>query len=579
MTYTKSLSKCQLLFQEYKEARLNAGVPLLKQFETDNVKSDRRFIEHHFPELKEGVVPNNKGPDGCMKATISEEQYVFINTCTAANNWAGSIINSDLLVNSPKEVLVGLDAEWNKGDTGIRLLQLSFPDHLVAVFDLQQMEVYDEPRRPFPNMLKQLLHLKCIVACGSQVGGDCGQLEQIQVNIDHHLDLKQAAIQHDSEQPHGTGLQGLSRRYLQLHIDKFGQHEDWSIRPLESGGDLIKYAALDALLSRKLGEELVCLLLQRPGGMIETPAGLRVGQKVDLFLAGKVATSGTVEFIGFAGQQKQWGTITIGKGKALLKVDDVFIRGSKLPFSFNAQGTPEEPKSLSWDKKKKTIGDIFKESNGDCVVAVRSSSLITKLELGDESSGAMAGTPSSSKSGHSGVALGRLAAGEAVGSSSANSAGTASGSASTQQVLESVPAPIPALVPASVPESVLAPVLVPELGPASVPALVPASVPASGPASGPESGPVSGQSLWASCAGSGSGVNSAGVDADSGTQQEGRPQHEQDYWSVEDILACEEIDWVVDEVREAAESPSRSRSKYDLWHQFHDLPMPKSCPK
>jgi hypothetical protein len=70
--------------------------------------------------------------------------------------------------------------------------------------------------------------------------------------------------------------------------------------------------------------------------MIETPAGLRVGQKVDLFLAGKVAASGTVEFIGFAGQQKRWGTITIGKGKALLKVDDVFIRGSKLPFSFNA---------------------------------------------------------------------------------------------------------------------------------------------------------------------------------------------------------------------------------------------------
>jgi hypothetical protein len=60
-----------------------------------------------------------------MKATILEEQYVFINTCAAANNWAGSIINSNLLVNSPKEVLVGLDAEWNKGDTGIHLLQLS----------------------------------------------------------------------------------------------------------------------------------------------------------------------------------------------------------------------------------------------------------------------------------------------------------------------------------------------------------------------------------------------------------------------------------------------------------------------
>jgi hypothetical protein len=282
-----------------------------------------------------------------MKATISEEQYVFINTCSGANNWAGSILNSDLFTNNPKEVLVGLDAKWNKGDTGIRVLQVSFPGHLVAVFDLQEMYVYDEPRRPFPNMLQRLLQLKCIVACGSQIGRDCSRLEKIQVNIDRRLDLKQAVIRHNSEQPHGTGLQGLSRQYLQLHVDKFGQQEDWSICPFESGGDLIKYATLDAHLSLKLGEEVTRLLLQRPGGMIETPAGLTVGQKLDLFLAGKVAASGTVEFIGFAGQQKRWGMTTVGKGKALLKVEKVFVRGSKLPFSFNARGTPDEPKDLS----------------------------------------------------------------------------------------------------------------------------------------------------------------------------------------------------------------------------------------
>jgi len=154
MTYTKSLSECELLFQQYKEARLNAGVPLLKQFETDNVKSDCRFIEHHFPELKEGVVPNDKGPDGIVKASISEEQYVYIKTLSAADSWAGSIVNSELFASNPREVLVGLDAEWNRGDTGIRVLQLSFPGHLVAVFDLQEMEVYGEPRRPFPAMLK-----------------------------------------------------------------------------------------------------------------------------------------------------------------------------------------------------------------------------------------------------------------------------------------------------------------------------------------------------------------------------------------------------------------------------------------
>jgi hypothetical protein len=72
MTFTKSHSELFLLFQQYKEARLNAGQPLLKCFETNNVQGDQRFMENHFLELKDGVVPYDKGPDGCMKATISE---------------------------------------------------------------------------------------------------------------------------------------------------------------------------------------------------------------------------------------------------------------------------------------------------------------------------------------------------------------------------------------------------------------------------------------------------------------------------------------------------------------------------
>jgi hypothetical protein len=53
------------------------------------------------------------------------------------------------------------------------------------------------------------------------------------------------------------------------------------------------------------------------------------------------------------------------------------------------------------------------------------------------------------------------------------------------------------------------------------------------------------------------------------------PQHDQ-IFTVEDLLNSEDIDWVTDNIEEP---PSCGRSKCDLEHQFHDLPMPKGCPK
>jgi hypothetical protein len=53
------------------------------------------------------------------------------------------------------------------------------------------------------------------------------------------------------------------------------------------------------------------------------------------------------------------------------------------------------------------------------------------------------------------------------------------------------------------------------------------------------------------------------------------PQHDQ-IFTVEDLLNSEDINWVTDNIEEP---PSCCRSKCDLGHQFHDLPMPKGCPK
>jgi hypothetical protein len=53
------------------------------------------------------------------------------------------------------------------------------------------------------------------------------------------------------------------------------------------------------------------------------------------------------------------------------------------------------------------------------------------------------------------------------------------------------------------------------------------------------------------------------------------PQYDQ-IFTVDDLLNSEDINWVTDNIEEP---PSCGRSKCDLEHQFHDLPMPKGSPK
>ena len=85
------------------------------------------------------------------------------------------------------------------------------------------------------------------------------RLEKLGVNMVHLIELGELAMKHDPDQPDGTGIQALAKRYLRQHLPK----------DLQSGGgwshssityDQIEYAACDALVSRLLAEVLLTLV-------------------------------------------------------------------------------------------------------------------------------------------------------------------------------------------------------------------------------------------------------------------------------------------------------------------------------
>lgn len=107
LKFTKAQSEMEMIMQEYKVARINAGFPKLKHYETDNVQANWEFIERILPERKENVVPfqpNNLLP----VATMDGEKIVYITTSEAANEYAKAIVDK---FQGKEMVCYGLDAE------------------------------------------------------------------------------------------------------------------------------------------------------------------------------------------------------------------------------------------------------------------------------------------------------------------------------------------------------------------------------------------------------------------------------------------------------------------------------------
>jgi hypothetical protein len=115
-------------------------------------------------------------------------------------------------------------------------------------------------------------------------------------------------------------MRALCARLLGIGVDKFEQDADWS-GDLEP--ELLRYAALlDAALSLRLCARLLPLALGvHQQGLVEAPTtDLVTGENVEFLYRGRVCAVGKVEFDGNNGRQRKWGTLTIGRGRSLLRI-------------------------------------------------------------------------------------------------------------------------------------------------------------------------------------------------------------------------------------------------------------------
>jgi hypothetical protein len=351
LVFTKSMYELARVMSDYKQSRNNANATPLKRFESDNLHGDGGLWMNFFKdELSQGVVAPT-----CVTVVDNDLPFADIKNCatpivstTRANFWARAAIRElqELTSSVPDTPFhIGLDTENNYSFDGsvdssiTHTLQICMPNEEVTVFHLSKMGATSP--EDFPAKLKEFLEHSKIVACGRQIGGDLSRLRKLGVKIGRRIELQQLAIRHDPSQPDGTSLAALARRYKRLNLDKTGQSHtnDYSFHPLPPR--LVKYAALDALLSLQIYNVISGLLQQQRNGkdIVEAPDSLHEGMQAELHIGGRLAAHVTISFVGAVtggAESRLWGGHLVGKGKALVQIDKVIRGNARVPHLFKS---------------------------------------------------------------------------------------------------------------------------------------------------------------------------------------------------------------------------------------------------
>ena len=267
---------------------------------------------------------------------IRQDDFREIKSSAEANNVGIALLNfldkKDFRICG---CLAGLDSEWNPFDGTSDIthtLALSIEGKPVYVFNLTEMKV--TAPMDFPEQLKKFLEDIRIMACGRNVGVDLARLSKLGVVVPYRVELRQLALEVD-EKIVKTGLADLAAHFFKVHMDKGPRIMDWSASPLPPV--MLKYAALDGLMSRLLGRLLMRMSQQQPIN-VDT---IQVGHVVEIHISRKVVARGKILFIG--GQQgvaRQWGAMIIGEGKALIELTEVLVPGQQPPFDYTNEKQP-----------------------------------------------------------------------------------------------------------------------------------------------------------------------------------------------------------------------------------------------
>ena len=385
-TYTKSNSEIEPVINKYRAVRENAGVESLDRFESDG-GSDRLVWEKVFKDnLSRGVVPfEPEAPPGLVRYELADGNITQITSISAANEWATAMITNISDSRSLTEIHIGLDCEWNRSSHDItRTLALSFPSEVCSasavLFNLSEMGVrsWNDRFCLFPEKLANLLQMEKVVPVGVNIGVDIKRLADLGLNLSRFIDVSEIAKQVQGDSVTGFGMKHLCARYLSVDVDKFGQDADYSVSPLPP--PLVQYACLDAYLSRILETVLSQILkssvatAKKPSTVFQVGATAYYRHRRDKPPAAEVE----IVFVGAAsGEKRKWGTLTIGRGKVLVRLKRVMNTSVRAPFSFNPSEADRKNGIKSWDKKNCTLETLLKESkDGAAVIPVLAQRLV-----------------------------------------------------------------------------------------------------------------------------------------------------------------------------------------------------------
>ena len=154
---------------------------------------------------------------------------------------------------------------------------------------------------------------------------DCLRIENLGVFIKHRFELRDAACYNNPDVT-GTSLENLALSYLGLSINKTHRDEDFSVFPLPI--HLQRYAALDSLVSRRLGELLYQKKIENANDIV-SPTSLQIQEKVAYMIGQRIAAIRTLDFIGGNRYQRRYGNTTVGSNKVLFKISKVKLPSTK----------------------------------------------------------------------------------------------------------------------------------------------------------------------------------------------------------------------------------------------------------
>jgi hypothetical protein len=156
----------------------------------------------------------------------------------------------------------------------------------------------------------------------------------------------------------------LSRRYCRLKVGnkEYGQDANYEVDILPTA--LIKYGAIDAMMSRMVAWELLRLTASTNLTIQVPPASVRVGMAVYVMWYGKKRASGIVITIGNdrgRGEACKWGEHLVGSGKVLARVVNVLDPEFKPKFLFVNRSDPDDdwPKGSTLATIRAKVGQVF----------------------------------------------------------------------------------------------------------------------------------------------------------------------------------------------------------------------------